>query len=255
MTASGFSAHTGNATDTGRSRSDNQDYFGFYEHEPYGTLWIICDGMGGAAGGRTASTMAVDAVREVFQEVRKRDPVAMLGAAIEKANSAIYARSRREAHLAGMGTTTAILLIKDGFAHIGHVGDSRIYMIRNGIMTQLTKDHTLVQKMLDENAITPEQAVDHPEGHVISRSIGVDKKVELETRHEPIKVELQDRFVLCSDGLTGMVSDELIREYVHDLEPQTACRKLVDLANENGGTDNITVQVVSIEKESSIARR
>ena len=243
-----FEALTGNVTDVGKERTENQDYFGSYEDTPYGSVWIVCDGMGGAAGGRTASTMAVEIIRDTFQEDSYEGVTAAMKVAVNRANEAIFARGQNEVGLSGMGTTVVLLVIKDGQAYIGHVGDSRIYLIRQGEMIQLTRDQTLVQRMIDESALTVEKAKDHPDRHIITQSIGVASKVEIDIREDSIELELDDCFVLCSDGLSGLVTDDIIREFVLEFEPQRACQKLVDLANKNGGDDNITIQIVKIQE-------
>ena len=248
----GASTHvTGNATDTGRKRDENQDYFGAYENTPYGDLWVVCDGMGGASGGRTASVLAVEAVRETLLKPGQKDPVAVLLDAIGHANSKVYERSQADPKLSGMGTTLVALLIQNGQAFVAHVGDSRVYLHRDGHLQRLTKDHTMVQEMLDEGLLTATQAEDHPDSHIITRSVGIGDQVKVDIDKEAFSVREGDRWVLCTDGLTGQVSDELICSVVADLSPAKASRTLVNMANETGGPDNITIQVVEIRSASS----
>ncbi|MBT4511570.1 MAG: Stp1/IreP family PP2C-type Ser/Thr phosphatase [Chloroflexi bacterium] len=237
---------TANGTDIGREREENQDYYGFYEGTPYGYLWAVCDGMGGAAGGKKASIMAVELIRDTFHEEDHENIEEVIRTSVTRANKAIFERSLEEPVLHGMGTTAVILVIKNTQAYIAHVGDSRIYLVREGQMQQLTTDHSLVQGLVEEGTLTKEQAKDHPQSHIITRSIGVMEKVDCDIRSTPIELKPDDRFILCSDGLTGMVSEEVIREFALEFGPRQACKKLIDLANKNGGTDNITVQIIKI---------
>lgn len=241
---------TGNATDTGRERTENQDYFGFYESTSFGAIWIICDGMGGAAGGKIASTMAVEKVRDAFCETyadRCLEVSAVLSIAVEEANKAIFERAQRDFALQGMGTTVVILAIRDNQAHVAHVGDSRAYLIRDGRISRLTKDHTLVQCLIDEGAIAEEEAKNHNQSHILTRSVGVKEEVDVEVKDPPLEVQTGDYFVLCTDGLTGLVEDETIQEIALEFAPPKACQELIELANKRGGYDNITVQIVKIE--------
>ena len=236
---------TGNATDVGRKRSENQDYFGAYGDTPYGDLWVVCDGMGGAAGGRTASTTSVDAIREVMHTPGEDETSALL-AAMEAANREVFALAQADSSLEGMGTTAVLLLIRNGKAFVAHVGDSRVYLIREGAMRQLTTDHTMVQELLDKGELTPEEAKNHPDSNIITRSVGIAGQVEVDIVLEALPLQPGDRFVLCTDGLNGLVSDEVIASIAADLPPQRACRTLVKLANDAGGPDNITVQIVEV---------
>jgi PPM family protein phosphatase len=249
---------TGNATDTGKERSDNQDYFGFYDDTPYGMLWLVCDGMGGAAGGRTASTMAVECIRETFYASGWQTVPEVMRAAAARANEVVYNRGQEDVALRGMGTTLAMIVLQDNRFYFGHIGDSRIYRIHEMQMEQLTRDHTLVQKMLEEGAIKPEQVAGHPQAHVITRSLGVAPEVELDIEEEPIDMVLGDCYIICSDGLSGMVQEEIVQEFVLTFNPQDACQKLVDVANKNGGLDNITVQILQVqevEEKISVIKR
>lgn len=247
---------TGNATDQGRERDENQDYFGAYEHTVYGDLWIVCDGMGGAQGGRTASILAVEAVRETMSHPGAEDEVQALFAGVAAANQRIFERSQATPELKGMGTTLVALLIHEGRAYVTHVGDSRAYLLRDGTLRQFTKDHTLVQEMLDDGALTPEQARHHPDGNIITRSVGIGPQVAVDIDTAALDVQVGDRWVLCTDGLTGQVSDELIQSMTGELSPARACRALVTLANEAGGPDNITIQVVEVrERPAGVVER
>lgn len=246
---------TGNATDTGRERSENQDYFGFYEDTPYGMLWIVCDGMGGAAGGRTASVMAVDCIRDVFHQEGMETVPDVMRTAVKSANEAVYQRAQEDRSLRGMGTTVAMLVLRDGLFYVGHVGDSRIYRVKDMQIAQITRDHTLVQDMIEQGLIPPEKAHNHPKSHVITRSLGVEPEIDIEIDPCPIEVATGDYFVICSDGLSGLVPAEVIKDHVVTFDPQDACVRLIDIANDNGGPDNITLQVIKvIERDDNNVR-
>ena len=236
---------TGNATDVGRERSENQDYFGAWESRPVGDLWVVCDGMGGAAGGRTARTTAVEAISRFYHEAGPQvEPAEVLVGAIGEANSAVHQGAQSDPLLKGMGTTVVALLVRGYEAWVAHVGDSRVYLVHDGQLRQLTRDHTLVQNLVDGGALQAEEARDHPNSHILTKSVGIEAAVDVEVGTNGMAVSPGDRFVLCSDGLSGLVEDDTIREVVMGMEPQRACQMLVTLANERGGIDNITVQVV-----------
>lgn len=243
---------TGNATDVGRERSENQDYFGSWDDLPVGSLWVVCDGMGGAAGGRRASTLAVESISRWCQAADPGlDPTEVLAQAIGEANRAVFHESQSVAGLKGMGTTVVALLIRGEKAWIAHVGDSRVYLMRDGDLQQLTHDHTLVQNMVDGGQLEASAAHDHPNSHILTKSIGIAETVEVEVGTKAMELRVGDRLVLCSDGLTGMVEDPIIAEIATGMEPLSACRMLVKLANERGGLDNITLQVVEVAEGSA----
>lgn len=241
-----FAYVTGNATDLGRVREENQDYYGAYPGTPYGDLWVVCDGMGGASGGRTASTMAVEAVRKTLAQVGEPTGVQALLAAVAAANAAVYARAMAEAALRGMGTTIVMLLISEARAYLAHVGDSRAYLLRDGQLRQVTRDHTIVREMVESGVLTPEQARTHPDSHIISRSVGIGPRVAVDVESEGIEVRLGDRWILCTDGLSGPVDDATIAAVAAGRTPHGASQALVECANEAGGPDNITVQIVEV---------
>ncbi|GIW72526.1 MAG: hypothetical protein KatS3mg102_2068 [Planctomycetota bacterium] len=242
----------GSLTHVGMERSDNQDYYGYFEPESdedfelLGRLILVCDGMGGHAGGERASRLAVETIIREYAADRNPDRAQALRAAIEKANRAIWDEAQANPQLKGMGSTALALVLRQGLAIIGHVGDSRCYLIRNQQLHHMTKDHSLVQQMVDEGLIRPEDMENHPDKNVILRSMGVKPEVEVDISQGPY--EVGDIYVLSSDGLTGLVSDEEIRQVCLHLQnnPMEACRQLIDRANQYGGYDNITVQVVRV---------
>lgn len=241
----------GNLSDVGRERTENQDYFGYFEPQDdrefneKGRLIIVADGMGGHTGGRTASRLAVEIVKNHYLTDTDHNIPDFLRQAIEKANEAIYQKAEDDTSLKGMGTTCTSMVIHEGIAYIAHVGDSRIYQVRNNQIKQITQDHSWVQQMLQDGMLTPAEAIDHPKSNVIMRSVGPNPSVDVDS-YNPIRLQVGDVYLLCSDGLTGLINDNEILKILSTNKPQPACRELVDLANQRGGHDNITVQVVRI---------
>lgn len=237
------------STSTGRVRTGNEDSFGY--RTDFG-LYVVCDGMGGAAGGEVASRMTVEILLrrmtesegEDFAERRER-----LHAAIAEANRAVLERAERQPGLTGMGTTLVALLLdspeKPARALVAHAGDSRCYRLRAGKLERITQDHSLVDEQIRLGNMTAEEAERSPFRSVITRAIGTQPSVNEEAQE--LAIEAGDRFLLCSDGLTREVAEEEIARVLgagHDL--QSAVRALVEAANEHGGRDNVTAVVVGI---------
>ncbi|MCX7612111.1 MAG: Stp1/IreP family PP2C-type Ser/Thr phosphatase [Ignavibacterium sp.] len=237
----------GNLSDVGRKRTANEDYYGSFTGN-YGNLIVVCDGMGGHKGGATASRIAVESIKQHFEQLSDNfDPKAELKTALEKANNNIIQKASESEELKEMGSTAVVLLIREDNAYYAHVGDSRIYLIRENKIYQLTKDHSLVQQLVDSGIIDEEAAKSHPQKNVISRSLGADGKNQPDIA-EPLTIFKGDIFILCTDGLSGYLSNEELLEIASKNEPQTACAKMVELANDRGGKDNITVQIVKVIK-------
>lgn len=238
----------GNLSDIGKKRTANEDYFGRYSGI-YGDLIIVCDGMGGNKGGFRASRLAVEAIKEEFEKIKgvNFDPKTVLREALEQADKKMKKESAENPDLKEMGSTAVVLLIKGDEAYTAHIGDSRIYMIRDGNIHQLTKDHSLVQQMVDGGIISAEKAKDHPNKNVIVRSLGADGSSEPEIA-EPFRIFKGDYFILCTDGLTAYLEDYEIKQVITTNNLQEACKILIDTANERGGKDNITVQIVHVVK-------
>jgi protein phosphatase len=235
---------TASLSDVGRRRASNQDTFGGLVAASGARLLVVADGMGGHAGGATASRLAVETVEE-FVGRSTGDPAALLQAALEAANRRIHAEARRDPSLAGMGTTgVALLFQSNGGAWVAHVGDSRAYRLRNARLEQLTPDHSLVAELERRGMITAEEARVHPRRNEVLRCIGVDPEVDVDVA--PVDVQPGDRYLLCSDGLCGVLGDEEIATELLRASPEVAARRLVDVANERGGPDNITVQIARI---------
>ncbi len=237
-------------TDVGRVRAENQD-FGTYTtpreeaaSHPGGRLLIVADGMGGHRGGATASRLATETVKAQYLGSETGDPAAALNDALTRANARVFSEAQSNADLRGMGTTTSALVIRGEQAWFGHVGDSRIYLVRDDEIKQLTDDHSLVATMVREGLLTSQEAETHPRRNVLQRSMGVAEEVEIDIRG-PFDLQVDDFFILCSDGLHGVVKEPELKEYA-ELSLDEAADRYVKLALERGAPDNVTVLVARI---------
>lgn len=238
--------HVVGKTDVGRKRAANEDNM-YNTITQNGLVSVVCDGMGGHVGGATASKIAVSTIIENLNNVYYDDPRIAIGESIDKANRAIIQKTIEQPELAGMGSTCVLLLVRSGKVYIGHVGDSRIYLVRSKRIVQLTKDHSYVQMLVDCGEITKEQAEHHPRKNEITNALGIPNMSPATVAEDAIIPEAGDCFVLCSDGLSGMVSDDTICKIISrqsEMNAQERVDRLVALANENGGVDNITIQLV-----------
>lgn len=230
-------------TSTGRVRNHNEDAFGL---RPERGIFVVCDGMGGAAGGEVASRIAVDTVLHRVLAAAPGDcppPGELLNGAVDEANAAVLARAQADPGLYGMGTTLVALLLQPGSAFIAHAGDSRCYLYRDGHLSRCTHDHSLVDEQIRLGTMTKEEAERSPFRSVITRAIGTQQSVTPDVQEMPL--HSGDRFLLCSDGLTREISEEQI-EQVFAAHPdlEAAAHQLVDAATEAGGRDNITCLLV-----------
>ena len=268
-------------TDVGLKRGHNEDNYLINEEL---NLFVVADGMGGHAGGEYASAIAVNTVEEIVtsldpelmpfalddagpeadedeaptepghvdEEVTEELPDAVeltrqkLVHAIRLAGRRIFEKAREQPEYHGMGTTAVVVLVERGHAYVAHVGDSRVYLVRDGAIEQLTEDHSLVAEKIRHGLITPEEARSHRMRNVITRSLGYQEDVEVDISVR--RVRPGDRFLLCSDGLSGHVADDEMADLVSRLSPQEAARALVELACERGGEDNITTVVARVEE-------
>lgn len=234
-------------TDIGKVRQINEDYFGQF-HTINGDLFIVADGMGGHLGGATAARMAVESLRIFFEHQRYENPIEALRQAFLYANSKILGAAQQSPELEGMGTTCVGMLIRDGLVYHAHVGDSRLYRLTNGILHRLTKDQTYVQQLVDKGELTAQAALDHPRRHELTQALGVDAEVEIEIGNTLIYPDSGDVFLLCSDGLSGVLTDEGIRQILsQDLSVKELAERLVQTANHASGADNITAQVIGFK--------
>ncbi len=230
------------SSDCGRVRENNEDAW-FLDVER--GIFIVADGLGGHAGGEVASRMAVSTLPSLLSECpppEDPDTVRTVSEAVLRTNRIICDEGMRRPHLAGMGSTLVLALIRGCRLVLAHVGDSRAYLLRGGNLQHLTRDHSIVQELLDARRITQEQAAMHPARAVVTRCLGIPGDAEPEIRC--MALQEGDRLLLCTDGLTNMLPDEDIAALLARRLPDAACEALVAAANEAGGEDNITVVVV-----------
>ena len=242
-------------TDVGLVRSENQD-FGAYttpdeesQSKPGGRLMIVADGMGGHRGGATASRLATETIKAQYLGSETDDIAAALQDSLTRANARVFSESQANADLRGMGTTTSALVVRDNLAWFGHVGDSRIYLVRGGEIRQMNDDHSLVAPMVREGLLTAEEAENHPRRNVLQRSLGVAEQVEADVRG-PFEVQEGDIFIICSDGLHGLVKEDEMRE-VARMPIAQAASEFVRRALDRGAPDNVTVIVARAVREGA----
>jgi protein phosphatase len=234
-------ADEGHRTDTGRQRHSNED--SYYAREP---MFAVADGMGGAQAGEVASRIAAGA----FERARDSDepPESRLESIALDANREIHDLAQRDSSTAGMGTTLTSAMLRGSEVALGHVGDSRAYLLRDGELKRLTKDHSLVEELRRQGRLTEEEAEEHPQRSIITRALGPEPDVAVDTLTVPARAG--DVFLLCSDGLTTMVPDEEIRRILVEARSmRSAVNKLIDAANSGGGRDNITAVAFRLDEE------
>lgn len=234
-------------TDLGKARDVNEDFYYIASKDDEIKLYILADGMGGYNGGEIASKLATASVKNYIEtnfpqiEKDKEGILKLIGSSIEYANMIVYDKAKENAELENMGTTLEVCLIYNNKAFIGHIGDSRIYRIRQEFMRKLTTDHSYVEQLVKDGTITKEEAENHPKKNMLMKALGCTPYVEPDLM---VKGFLKgDTLLMCSDGLTNMVKEEEIYECVRE-NIETSCDKLVQRANEMGGYDNITVLVI-----------
>lgn len=224
-------------TDVGKVRANNQDAPIVSEKL---RLYGVADGMGGHKGGEVASTSTRD---DLLRELEGKTPsVAALSGAIEEVNRQIYHQQEHDDALTGMGTTLSVLWMSDNFVYIGHVGDSRVYLLRDGEFKQMTLDHSLVEQLVREGVLTEEEAQNHPMRNIITRAIGTDESVEVDVVVEERRKG--DLWLACSDGLHGLVDDRQMRDALRQYAPEKAADVLLKAALDAGGRDNVTLVIV-----------
>lgn len=243
-------------TDVGRKRKHNEDSLAFDKEEG---LFIVADGMGGHAAGEVASKITVETIGEFIAATRQKEEATWpfkynheldfnsnrLAVAIEKANERVMSAVAAQPWLKGMGTTVVAGLLNEKILSLAHVGDSRAYLLRDGQLSCLTDDHSWVHEQVAAGILTEEEAKTHPLKNVVTRALGGGSSVSPDLQE--LVFLPRDSYIFCSDGLTTMLSDEEIRDAaVAQTSPKALCEKLVELANEKGGVDNVTVVVVSI---------
>lgn len=228
-------------TDIGLKRKINQD--AYIKDDSLG-LYVVADGMGGHKGGEVASRLCVETVKEYLSDNPSEPARDVLNNGINKSCEAIYRASRESEELAGMGTTVVALYFKDGAVHIGQVGDSRVYMMNTDGIWQITEDHSLLNEEIRAGRIAANQVAAYQFKNVITRSVGYESAVSVDIYHRQVKVD--DTFLLCTDGLSGLVNIKEMWEHVYQDGMANGLQNLVRLANSRGGDDNITAVVCRV---------
>ncbi|MDO5707719.1 MAG: Stp1/IreP family PP2C-type Ser/Thr phosphatase [Andreesenia angusta] len=234
-------------TDTGVSRTENQDAFSYYEDEV--SLYLVADGMGGHRGGDFASNLVADLTIDLFKESLdslksgKLLIPKFINKAIEKANDEIFRLSKEDMEDGTMGTTIVMIIVKNNTAYIAHVGDSRAYLIRDKVLKQLTIDHSLVEALIESGSITKEEAKSHPQRNIITRAVGTSKDIEVEI--DSIEIKKDDIILLSSDGFHGILNEDYIIDKINTTKDLTkVCEDFIDEVNHLGGPDNITILIM-----------
>jgi len=240
---------TASQSDVGRARRDNQDAFGEFTGAGGERLLVVADGMGGHVGGATASRICVETLGAALEDAEGR-PETRLARALSLANARIREAAERQPELAGMGTTAvALLFTTRGTAWLGWVGDSRAYRARDGELEALSSDHSVVAEWVKVGILQPDEAEHHPRRNELLRALGASPDVEPELRE--LQVRARDRFLLCTDGLSAVVPSEEIRAVLAFETPELAVKKLVAMANERGGPDNVTVTIAEASEATA----
>ena len=239
-------------TDVGRQRSNNEDSFLYWEPDSdadfllKGRLAVVADGMGGYEGGQEASRLAVEPVRSVYDNAFGGNPQDTLIGALEAAHQNIQRFAQEHPQFYGMGTTCTALAIVGRQLSFAHVGDSRLYLIRGESISRLTRDHSYVGRLVETGIVRSEDAESHPQRHILTAALGSGRDVTPHIPEHPNLLEEGDILLLCTDGLWGVVGDPNLARVVQTNPPAEACQKLVNMALERGGPDNITVLVLRV---------
>jgi len=239
-------------TDVGRQRSNNEDSYLYWEpssDEDFrrkGRLAVVADGMGGYEGGQEASRLAVETVRSIYDNAFGADPQATLIEAFASAHQNIQRFATEHPQFYGMGTTCTAVSIVGRQLCFAHVGDSRLYLIRGETITRLTRDHSYVGRLIESGIVRSEDAESHPQRHILTAALGSGREVTPHVPEHPVPLEQGDSLLLCTDGLWGLVGDPELSQIVRSNAPAEACQKLVNMALERGGPDNITLLVLRI---------
>jgi len=239
-------------SDIGCLRQNNEDSFGYWEPEDdqqflrKGRLAVVADGMGGYEGGQEASRLAVETLLEVYRDFGGDDPQAALLEALQAAHEQIRQYSFAHPELRGMGTTcTAAAIVQDALYYV-HVGDTRLYLIRDGQITRVTRDHSYVGRLVESGMISQEEAETHPQRNILTAALGTNPDLIMDSPGRPEPLRPEDVLLICSDGLWGQVRDSEILDAVENKSAEQAGRKLIELARERGGPDNITVEILRL---------
>ena len=234
-------------TDTGLERVMNQDVFYTHKFSNDAGFAIVCDGMGGENAGHIASAMVCDIISKKLIDrninLAKAEEIRdIIVSAISEANVQVYSKSGKSPEFKGMGTTVVLCVIIDSIAYVAHIGDSRLYYLNNNKLTQVTRDHSCVQELFEQGKINEDEVRTHPQKNIITRAVGVHITVDIDFL--VMKYNTGSKFLLCSDGLTNMVNDGTIEKILSKYDAEGASGKFVELANKEGGVDNITVAII-----------
>ena len=237
-------------SDIGCLRQNNEDSFGYWEPDDdrqfqrKGRLAIVADGMGGYEGGQEASRLAVETLVAVYRDFSGDDPQAALIEGLQTAHEQIRQYSFEHPELRGMGTTcTAAAIVQDALYYV-HVGDTRLYLIRQGHITKVTRDHSYVGRLVESGIISAEEAENHPQRNILTAALGTNPDLVMDSPRQPEPLHPEDVLLICTDGLWGQVRDPEILDTVDNKSAEQAGRRLIDLARERGGPDNITVEIL-----------
>ena len=239
-------------TDIGKLRESNQDFVKTHIFEDETAFLVVCDGMGGANAGNVASQVAANAIydyvlKKYKSDLNSHELKTIVTSAINRANLDVFDLAQENEEYYGMGTTVVVTIIKDGYAYTVHAGDSRAYVVYLDEIEQITVDHSIVQQLLASGLITLEEFKTHPKRNVITRALGIQECLELD--YNVTKLNKDYSFLLCTDGLTSMVDDENICKIIANNDLSDVCDKLINMANDNGGHDNVTVALAKDTNE------
>ncbi len=242
--------HYSSKTDIGKKRKQNEDFLAAYTL-PIGKLFLISDGMGGHVGGQMAATMTVETVKDEFQLANASSSIeALIRFSFQKADDAVKIFTSKHRELQGMGTTLLLGLFKDQKMYVGSVGDSRLYRVRKGLCELLTKDHSLVQELIDSGLLEEHEADYHPQRNVITHAIGANNP---SPDFYQFDVEEEDIYLFCTDGLSQYVKEIEISAIINFNSIETSATEFITLANDKGGSDNITLHIVQVTSKSSVS--
>ncbi len=239
-------------SDVGCQRENNEDRYAYWEPDSdeqfarKGRLAMVADGMGGYEGGQEASRLAVEAIEDVYASTADGDPQSWLVAGFHAAHNRIQEEASRHPMLHGMGTTCTAIALLGHSLYYAHLGDSRLYLVRDTSISRLTRDHSYVSRLVENGLIRPDEAESHPQRHILTAALGAGITVTPDHPERPVALQEGDVLVLCTDGLWGLLNEGEVRAVVAGREVAEACRELVETAKQRGGPDNITVQLLRI---------
>ena len=241
-------------SDIGCQRENNEDSYLYWEpaedeeFQRKGRLAVIADGMGGHEGGQEASRLAVETVREVYDRGFRSDPQSALVESLVAAHTQIQVYALQHPMFQGMGTTCTALVIRGLQLYFAHVGDSRLYLVRDGHILRLTRDHSYVGRLVESGIVRAEDAEKHPQRHILTAALGAGRELAVDGAEQGVALQGGDDVLLCTDGLWSVVTEEELESAVSKYAPAQSCAALVELARQRGGPDNITLQVLRVER-------